>query len=84
MPFSSQISDALAIKRKYASICLAMSQASSREPFRTVRTLYRAVDRCAVTVLCFVNCDNMIFVTTNRQPNNLKFYYFVLKFRSRS
>jgi len=51
--------------------------ASSSEPFSTVRTLYRAVDRWAVAVLCYVNCDIKIFVTTNIQPNNQKFYYFV-------
>jgi len=50
--------------------------ASSREPFSTVRNLYRPVDRCAVTVLCYVNHDTKIFVNTNRQPNKQKFYYF--------
>ena len=50
--------------------------APSREPVNTVRTLQRAIDRCAVTVLFYVNYDTMIFVTTNRQPNNQKVLLF--------
>ena len=51
--------------------------ASSSEPFSTVSTSHRAVDRCAVAVLCYVNYVTKTFVATNRQPNNQNFYYLV-------